>query len=232
MKAIQPLTAVLSCHLEPFIRLARSTVWHVLNRGGADVRQARKATIFWGWDENLFLRVFDKLGVPPGPATVQRGAPITAPMQPASYEGAWASKQKRAIQVLAVAGSALDAWCSFQDFDATSKRFYAGAGYKEVSAKLVVELAAVLTVDTKLSVGKESKVTVFVSTASVNSQHAFLSSPCRWPTNFPIDYGAAVQEHARNFYQRMCDASTVPSDTAQSSPGAAGPLDMFLDSDG
>ena len=162
MKAIKPLTAVLSCHLEPFIAHARSVVWNILNRGGADARQARKAAVLWGWDKILFLKVFEKLGAT-WARDGSRGAPIIAPMQPASYEGAWVSKQKRSIQLLAVAGRALDAWCSFQDFDATSKRFYAGASYKEVSAKLIVELAAVLTEDTKRPIGEQSQITVFVT---------------------------------------------------------------------
>jgi hypothetical protein len=151
-------------------------------------------------------------------------------MQPASYEGAWASKQKRSTQLLAVAGSALDDWCSFQQFSATSNRFYAGAGYKEVSAKLIVELAAILTVDTKRPIGRQSQVTLFVTTISINSQRVFLSSPCRWPTNHPIDYGAAVQEHAQDFYQRMCEVSTLPSDTVQSTKATSTPHSLSVSS--
>ena len=215
---------MIPCHLEPFIAHARSVVWKVLNSGGAEVRQARKSAFIWGWDEILFLGVFEKLGVQPGSAsTVHRRAPLTPPMQPASYEGAWASKQKRSNQILAVAGSALDDWCSFQDFGASSSRFYAGDGYKEVSAKLVVELAAIFTVDPKRPIGRQSQTILFVTITSINSQRAFLSSPCRWPTNHPIDYGIAVQEHAQNFYQRMCEVSTAPSETAQSAQAMSTP---------
>ena len=229
-KAIEPLTTVISCHLEPFIAHARSVVWNLLNSGGADVRQARKRAVIWGWDEIIFLSVFEKLRVQPGPATVQRRAALTPPMQPASYEGAWASKRKRSIQLLAVAGSALDDWCSFQDFRASSSRFYAGAGYKEVSAKLIVELAAILTVDTKRPIGRQSQITLFVTTISINSQRAILSCPCRWHTNHPIDYGVAVQEHAQDFYQKMCELSTVPSDTAQSANATSTPHSLSVSS--
>ena len=223
VEAIQPLTAVVSSRLEPFIAHARRVVWTILNSGNADVRQARKAAVVWGWDEVLFLKVFEKLGAAPGPVTVRRGAPELPPMQPASYEGAWASKRKREIQVLCVAGPALDQWCSFQDFHATARRFYAGAGYKEVSAKLIVELAAVLTVDTKRSVGKQSKVTFFVSTMTVNSQLVCLSSPCRWSTHHPIDKGDAVRDHAIQFYHSMCDLSTIPSLTSEISHQVSSP---------
>ena len=221
VKAIQPLRAVFSSHLEPQLAYARNIVWTILNSGSADVRQARKAAVIWGWDEALFLSVFEKLGAALGPVTVSRGASSVPLAQPASYEGAWASKRKREVQLLAVAGPALHAWCSFHDFDATRRRFFWGSGYKEISAKLVVELAAVLTVDTKRCIGKQSKVTLYVSTMTVNSQLACLSSPCRWPTNHPVDNGAVVQSHALEFYKNMCDLSTIPSVSADNATNQA-----------
>ena len=218
VQAIKPLRATFSSHLEPQFAYARHLVWTILNSGSADVRQARKAAVIWGWDEVLFLSVFEKLRVPLGPVTVRKGAPSPPLAQPASYEGAWASKRKREVQFVGIAGRALDSWCSFHDFDATPRRFYWGSGYKEVSAKLVVELAAVLTVDTKRCIGRQSKVTLYVTTMTVNSQLTCLSSPCRWETCHPVDVGTDIQSHAIKFYQNMCDLSTIPSATPKTDP--------------
>ena len=91
LRKLQPLQRMFSSHLEPFTQFARYLVWNVLNSGPVNSRQARKLTqTIYGWDETLFLKVFDCFGAP-GPVTIRRNAPLFPPVQPPSYEGAWAA---------------------------------------------------------------------------------------------------------------------------------------------
>ena len=136
LKFLEPLITTFSSHLQPFLSHARAQVWSVLNAGSVSTRQARKLVTLYGWDETLFMRVFHSFGSP-GPVTVRRNSPVKPPVQPTSFEAAWASKKKREVQFILCAGATLDKWCSFQQFPASVRRFYASSGYKKISAKLV-----------------------------------------------------------------------------------------------
>ena len=202
LQQLQPLVSTFTSHLEPFVNVARHEVWKILNSGGPSVRQARKATFIYGWDEPLFLRVFEAFGSP-GPVTIRRNAPLNRPTQPISFEAAWGTKRRREVQLVLTAGKKLDQWCSFQLFPATAHRFFAEAGYKQVSAKLVVEIGAIHTVDNNRISGKECRVALFVSTVTVNSQREVLHSPLRWDSHHPLPAGLDLEQHALAFYDKM-----------------------------
>ena len=175
-----------------------------------NTRQARKLTTpIYGWDETLFLKVFEPFGAT-GPVTIRRNAPENPPTQPQSYEGAWASGKRREIQVLCQAGKVLDTWCSFNDFLPTQDRYYIGSGYKEVSAKFVVEIAAIHTVNTTKTVGRQSKVAIYVTTAFVNSSREIIWSPVRWVTAQPICNSAAVRAHLLGIFDIMMSVQHTP----------------------
>ena len=203
LSKLQPLRELFSSHLEPFTQYARFLVWSVLNAGAVNSRQARKlATTIYGWDETLFLRVFETFGKP-GPVSVRRNAPLSPPVQPPSYEGAWAAGKRRELQVVCCAGKVLDDWCSFSHFDATSQRYYGFSGYKEVSVKLVVEVAAIHTVNTSARMGKQNKVAIYVTTAFLNSSRQVNWSPVRWTTHHPISQTEAVRTHLIKTYDKF-----------------------------
>ena len=192
-----------SSHLEPFLQYARYLVWNVLNAGPVNSRQARKLTqTIYGWDETLFLKVFDCFGAP-GPVTVRRNSPLLAPVQSPSYEGAWASGKRRELQLICTAGKVLDAWCAFQQFDATSSRYFGWAGYKEVSVKMLVEIAVIHTINTRARMGRQSKVSIYVTTAFVNASRQVNWSPLRWTTKHPISQSAAVRMHLLKTYDKF-----------------------------
>ena len=202
LKTLQPLRVLVTSHLEPHLQYARYLVWSVLNSGAVNTRQARKlAATIYGW-ETLFLKVFGAFGET-GPVTVRRNAPENPPTQPESYEGAWASGKRREIQVLCGSGKVLDAWCSFKDFLPTQDRYFIGSGYKEVSAKFVMEVAAIHTVNTTKAVGRQSKVAIYVSTAFVNSSRQIIWSPIRWKAAEPICNNAAARSHLLSNFDIM-----------------------------
>ena len=219
LRQLQPLRATTACHVEPFLNLARHHVWTILNSGGPDVRQARKTAYVYGWDESLFLKVFENFGTPE-PVTVRRNAPIIPPIQPECFEAAWVTRKRRELQLVLCAGKALDKWFSFHvHYPPTSTRFFAEAGYKQVSAKMVVEVAAIHTTDTRRVAGKECRVALFVSTVFVNSQRQVIHSPLRWESSRPLPSAAAVNQHALNFFDKMHDvASTEESKSTPTAP--------------
>ena len=203
LRMLQPLRATFSSHLEPFFQYARYLVWSVLNSGPVNSRQARKLThTIHGWDETLFLKVFGSFGAP-GPVTIRRSAPMLPPVQPQSYEGAWAAGKRRELQVVCAAGKLLDDWCAFHHFDATASRYFGWAGYKEVSVKVLVEVAAIHTVNTRARIGRQSKVSIYVTTAFVNATRQVNWSPLRWATNHPISQNAAVHTHLLKTYDKF-----------------------------
>ena len=124
-------------------------------------------------------------------------------MQPPSYEGAWAAGKRRELQVVCCAGKLLDDWCSFSQFEATSQRYYGFSGYKEVSVKLVVEVAAIHTVNTSARMGKQSKVAIYVTTAFLNCSRQVNWSPVRWPTCHPISQTDTVRKHLIKNYDNF-----------------------------
>ena len=219
LQQLQPLSSMFTSHLHPLLNFARHQVWTILNSGGPDVRQARKATFIYGWDENVFRHVFDGFGEP-GPVTIRRNAPLNPPSQPESFEAAWGTKRRREVQLVLTAGKMMDQWCSFQAFPATARRFFADSGYKQVSAKMVVEIGAIHTVDNNRIAGKECRVALFVSTVTVNSQREVLHSPLRWQSHHPLPGGADLEEHALAFYDKMhlveAESTTAATPTTQS----------------
>ena len=223
LKSLQPLRILVTSHLEPHVQHARFLVWSVLNAGAVNTRQARKLTpAIYGWDETLFMKVFGAFGAT-GPVTIRRHAPENPPSQPESFESAWATGKRREVQALCGAGRVLDTWCSFNDFPPTQDRYFIGSGYKEVSAKFVVEVAAILTVNTSKPVGRQSKVAIYVTTAFVNSTRQIIWSPVRWSTAQPIINNAAVRSHLLGTFDIMQLVqhtpgrdSSLPSVTTQS----------------
>ena len=207
---LQPLRALCTSHLQPHVSFARSLVFSVLNAGAVNVRQARKQTSpIYGWDENLFLKVFEGFSTSKH-VTARRNSPTIPPVQPQSYEGAWASRRRREIQVILTSGKKLDDWCAFDEFKATAVRFYSNSGYKEVSAKCVVEVVAIHTVDTRRSVGKQSKVSIFVSTVFVTSARKIEWSPLRWEGSQPIDNSTTIATHILKWYDAMLAVERTP----------------------
>ena len=203
LKSLQPLRTLVTSHLEPHVQHARFLVFSILNAGAVNTRQARKLTpTIYGWDETLFLKVFGAFGAT-GPVTIRKNSPENPPSQPESFEGAWATRKRREVQALCGAGKVLDTWCSFNDFPPTQDRYYIGSGYKEVSAKFVVEVAAILTVNTSKPVGRQSKVAIYVFTAFVNSSRQIVWSPVRWTTAQPISTNASVRSHLLGTFDIM-----------------------------
>ena len=207
---LQPLRAVCTTHLEPHVAFARSLVFSVLNAGAVNVRQARKQTSpIYGWDESLFMKVFQCFNISTH-VTIRRNSPTISPVQPQSYEGAWANRRRREIQLILTAGNELDKWCAFDDFKATADRFYSNSGYKEISAKCVVEVVAIHTVDTRRSVGKQSKISVFVSTVFITPARKIEWSPLRWEGFHPIDDSDRIKSHILNWYDTVLLVERTP----------------------
>ena len=201
---VLPLSDVVGSHVIVLKNIVRERVWRVLASGSMDKKNARKVETIYGWNEAQFRAVFDCFGGMTA-VTARKNSPTVPPLQPPTFEAAWGAKRKRELQTVLTVGPAMESFCKFQDFNTASNptRFYYGHGRKEVGVKVISEIAAIFTVDTRRRPGKETRVQIFVSTCRVSAGYHIEWSHCGYPTNHQIDDGDECTGHVLSFYERV-----------------------------
>ena len=210
--AVSPLVAVTPSNDVLLINAARERVWRVLASGGIDKQNARKKETLLHWNENQFRSVFKEWGAA-GPVTIRKKSPTIPPIQPPTFEAAWASKRKRELQVVLSPGRVMERWCRFQDFNTGSnpERFYYGHGRKQIGVKMISEIAAIFTVDSSKRPGKECRVSLYISTVRVKTGGEVEWSYCSWPTTRDIDDGDDATNAVLEFHDRLMRSSSRAS---------------------
>ena len=218
-----PLSDVVDSHVIVLTNFVRERVWRILAAGSMDKKNARKTETFFGWNEAQFCAVFKCFGQFTS-VTVRRRSPATPPLQPPTFEAAWGAKRKRELQAVLKVGSVMEQFCSFQDFNTGSNpnRFFYGHGRKEIGVKVVSEIAAIFTVDTRRRPGKETRVQILVSTCRVSAGYQVEWSHCAYETKHQIDDGDDSSAQVLSFYERMLKTNSSRASEVDTVDNASG----------
>ena len=174
-------------------------------------------TPFFGLNEKQFLEIFSHFG-PVGHVTIRKRCASVPLKQPPTFESAWGSGRKRELQVVLRPGRAMENFCKFQDFNRPGQRerFFFGHGYKQINVKIVSEIAAIFTVDSRKRPGRQTKLTIYTSTCFVTHGYQIKWSNCGYETTHDIDVGAECATNILDYYDRMlkCASSRAASESS------------------